>query len=1100
MKASNPTPTKAPRAGRRQSILMLALTGLVLGLIDPGADTLAQNVTLVPNDFTGVIRFTNTNPAVVTILNNTLKMNGANINAFTTAPPDFPASAGTVGFPQEDPTVGRPYSLTVESDGGAGGVSYNVHVNATYGASAPEFNFYNFATKTGSVAPPDTAGPTTLNFEECVGIVQLQFGDSCGVPVSVNSGRLSSDSSTTFFTGPVSLINHITKPGMQTYTLNYTQGTDVFSDTVTNEVQFTVTASCDVVTLKCFNSIPGTGGGGGGGTNLGEIIGKWDVVDEIEHPPAAGSSNFLSTFIQAFGPFANLRYDFLAGESLSPIITPNFMGIPNAPPQRSLRLEKLVPGPYSVRGQSSARLDRAYSFISPNSVQADAVAGPPTDLFDTFVMRPAFFFGDVLLSDPFNGTQPSGLSYLYFADADDVAGVPKDVGITSGSHLGISSSQGSFSRTMWPFSVGTGDSFFGQTLPTEFRSKYEMPVVQANNVAGQWSPASMQLVFRSTPPLSNGSPPLTNGFLNIQEPISTTALLNPGVRRQQDFKYCFGRVTLNYSTTAGTFYDPQAFPSGAFSGTDFLGRPNVNYTAGASFVGLPQGFDSKAATGQVAMTLPQGTYTLSPRVQAVNAAGNVSTTQFTQTSLTLGCGQASEGPPGLSVSVDSLGECVTTNQLTVKGKVNSGTPPNADPVSRVWYTLNGGTQIDVCSANCDPNHIFTFNVTLALCQNTLKVFAMSPQGTASTTDTIIYDDPNDNVACEGGCAPPPVEICGDGIDNDADSLVDEDCPFLNISDNKVIERHTGLAPATPVTLMVTLSAPVTQTVKVDYMTMPGTATGGNVDYVNKSGSLSFAPGEVKKTLSFQVNGDRIDEPNETFRVMLKNPVNAGISDGLGNILIKDDDRNGAFSCYASAVRVNFTAPSSLGLFAEPINANEPVKPCADDFDQASSFAPTPALVRAEVLTAQTDSTPNVPSMVSAKAGDMSTSRGEVARATINLGPLSLAIQVAATGLKANAKVNCPVLGGQPVLTGSSTVASAAINGVPIANVTGPVSIPILGVAVLHLNHQSVVAVPGGKVLTQRALWLQVLKPTPVAPGEIILGEAVADYHGNPCAN
>lgn len=82
------------------------------------------------------------------------------------------------------------------------------------------------------------------------------------------------------------------------------------------------------------------------------------------------------------------------------------------------------------------------------------------------------------------------------------------------------------------------------------------------------------------------------------------------------------------------------------------------------------------------------------------------------------------------------------------------------------------------------------------------------------------------------------------------------------------------------TFTVTLSGPSTVPVTVSYTTQNGTATGGaslataGVDYVSKSGTLSFAPGEVSKTIEVSVRDDLAGAATEAFRCVLSAPINA----------------------------------------------------------------------------------------------------------------------------------------------------------------------------------------------------------------------------------
>src|SRR5438094_4882659 len=88
---------------------------------------------------------------------------------------------------------------------------------------------------------------------------------------------------------------------------------------------------------------------------------------------------------------------------------------------------------------------------------------------------------------------------------------------------------------------------------------------------------------------------------------------------------------------------------------------------------------------------------------------------------------------------------------------------------------------------------------------------------------------------------------------------------------------------------VTLSAASPQTITVDYTTADGTAT-APADYVAKSGTLTFpANSATPQTITVVVNGDNIDEIDETFTVNLSNPTRATIANGTGTGTILDND-------------------------------------------------------------------------------------------------------------------------------------------------------------------------------------------------------------------
>ncbi len=99
-------------------------------------------------------------------------------------------------------------------------------------------------------------------------------------------------------------------------------------------------------------------------------------------------------------------------------------------------------------------------------------------------------------------------------------------------------------------------------------------------------------------------------------------------------------------------------------------------------------------------------------------------------------------------------------------------------------------------------------------------------------------------------------------------------------------QYTGGTRTAPATFTVTLGAPSAQPVTVQYSTSPGTATAG-ADFTGTSGTLTFAPGETRKTLAVAVNGDGLTEGNEEFHVMLSNPSGATLTDAMATGTISD---------------------------------------------------------------------------------------------------------------------------------------------------------------------------------------------------------------------
>jgi hypothetical protein len=119
------------------------------------------------------------------------------------------------------------------------------------------------------------------------------------------------------------------------------------------------------------------------------------------------------------------------------------------------------------------------------------------------------------------------------------------------------------------------------------------------------------------------------------------------------------------------------------------------------------------------------------------------------------------------------------------------------------------------------------------------------------------------------------------------SIVDDE-PRISIGDVSKTEGRKGRT--TLFSFTITLSAAYDQPVTVSFGTVNGTATTGNGDYVAKSGTLTFAPGETTKSVTIEVQGDNKRESNETFYLDLSgNSSNSWFTRNRGIGTILNDD-------------------------------------------------------------------------------------------------------------------------------------------------------------------------------------------------------------------
>ncbi len=118
------------------------------------------------------------------------------------------------------------------------------------------------------------------------------------------------------------------------------------------------------------------------------------------------------------------------------------------------------------------------------------------------------------------------------------------------------------------------------------------------------------------------------------------------------------------------------------------------------------------------------------------------------------------------------------------------------------------------------------------------------------------------------------------------TIVDDDGLILSVGDKSLVEGNSG---TTAFNFTVTLSSVSASPVTVNFATANGTATTAAGDYTGGTGTVTFAPGETSKSVTVVVNGDLLNEIDETFYVNLSNPNGGTIGDGQGLGTIQNDD-------------------------------------------------------------------------------------------------------------------------------------------------------------------------------------------------------------------
>lgn len=112
-----------------------------------------------------------------------------------------------------------------------------------------------------------------------------------------------------------------------------------------------------------------------------------------------------------------------------------------------------------------------------------------------------------------------------------------------------------------------------------------------------------------------------------------------------------------------------------------------------------------------------------------------------------------------------------------------------------------------------------------------------------------------------------------------------------------------------VSISVTLSEPSAAPVTVAYLTVDGTAKGGE-DYTPSNGTLTFAPGEVSKTVTVPLIRDTQVEASETFQFKILDATGGNLQDGAVVTTV-----TGTITDSASQVTYSALDPTS-GKFVE----------------------------------------------------------------------------------------------------------------------------------------------------------------------------------------
>jgi hypothetical protein len=141
-----------------------------------------------------------------------------------------------------------------------------------------------------------------------------------------------------------------------------------------------------------------------------------------------------------------------------------------------------------------------------------------------------------------------------------------------------------------------------------------------------------------------------------------------------------------------------------------------------------------------------------------------------------------------------------------------------------------------------------------------------------------------------------------GVPNPATLTIIDDVPQVQFSS----PNYNAVENQGTVTITTTLSAASALTVTVTYSTSNGTAIAGS-DYAPVSGTLTFNPGVITRTFTVTVINDAGSEGNETFNLILSNPISATLGATNPATLTIGDDGD-ATACSGSGGAIDIGPP------------------------------------------------------------------------------------------------------------------------------------------------------------------------------------------------
>ena len=353
-----------------------------------------------------------------------------------------------------------------------------------------------------------------------------------------------------------------------------------------------------------------------------------------------------------------------------------------------------------------------------------------------------------------------------------------------------------------------------------------------------------------------------------------------------------GQLDANASSVRGSIEDDEGVPS--FSVADATADENAGTV---TFTVTLSGATEKASSVDWATSSESGD-TATVRTDYTAASGTVDiAAEATSGTFTVDIADDSldEADETFSITLSSPVEGQLASDPTATGTITDDDDPPAVTVApatarenagRIRFTatlagesgreatLDWTTADDTATAGADYTAVTAGTVIFPVGQ-TVRTFDVALlQDTISEADETFTV----NLASADGTVGVTASQTATGTIED-----DEGPPGISIADAR------SATESGTIEFTATLSNESALEVTATWATADGTATAGT-DYTGLTGqTLTFAPGEIEKTLAVTITDDEVHDPEETFKVVLSGPTNATIRRAEATGTITDND-------------------------------------------------------------------------------------------------------------------------------------------------------------------------------------------------------------------